>query len=139
MKALATELPIDTSHFKGAAWNKGNGVGRNRDLSRAAIRRHYATHREYYAERNARRRRERVEMVRKLKDAPCQDCGKRFPYYAMDFDHRPGTVKLFNISRTANGVGKARLLAEIAKCDLVCATCHRYRTAARLDPPSDAA
>jgi len=48
----------------------------------------------------------------------------------MDFDHREGEEKLFNISAlNANRwVSVAQLLAEIKKCDLVCANCHRERT-----------
>jgi hypothetical protein len=47
----------------------------------------------------------------------------------MDFDHRDPALKAFSIS---NGVNKAypleRIKEELAKCDLVCALCHRYRT-----------
>jgi hypothetical protein len=48
----------------------------------------------------------------------------------MDFDHRPGETKCFNLSIAA---GQTRLSwekmeAEIAKCDVVCANCHRERT-----------
>jgi hypothetical protein len=64
-----------------------------------------------------------------IKDVPCMDCGNKFPPCAMDFDHVRG-AKLFDIGR-----GKQRnrpeLVAEIAKCDVVCANCHRIRTAER--------
>lgn len=48
----------------------------------------------------------------------------------MDWDHRPGTVKSFDIGSAVAklGIGLARLLEEIAKCDLVCSNCHRIRT-----------
>jgi len=47
----------------------------------------------------------------------------------MDFDHlKDGTP----ISKgVTNGWGKQRLLAEIEKCELVCANCHRIRTSDR--------
>lgn len=58
------------------------------------------------------------------KDCPCSDCGVRYPYYVMDFDHREG--KKFQIgSRGTRTIGM--MLAEIAKCDVVCANCHRER------------
>lgn len=64
------------------------------------------------------------------KSKPCMDCEKTFPPECMDFDHRPGEQKLFGI-----GMGRTRawenLQREIAKCDLVCANCHRVRTTAR--------
>src|SRR5882672_6570793 len=64
------------------------------------------------------------------KSAPCADCGGRFPPECMDFDHLHGEVKLFEVG---SGVSRKRaiLQAEIAKCELVCANCHRIRTRKR--------
>jgi hypothetical protein len=71
------------------------------------------------------------------------DCGGRFPSFVMEFDHREDQVKAFNISSSRDYVSLARLLAEIAKCDIVCVLCHRLRTARRAgwndQQPSDAA
>ena len=60
----------------------------------------------------------------------CIDCGYNAHSAALEFDHLPGTVKLFCIG-AAKGRSMARVLAEIAKCEIVCANCHRVRTAAR--------
>jgi hypothetical protein len=50
----------------------------------------------------------------------------------MDFDHREGEVKVGNVAHAvARGWSLERTKAEIAKCDLVCAVCHRLRTHAR--------
>lgn len=67
---------------------------------------------------------------------PCSDCGNKYPPEAMDFDHVRGP-KAFNIGN-ARSVALKALAVEIAKCDLVCATCHRLRTCERRDrrPPS---
>lgn len=47
----------------------------------------------------------------------------------MEYDHRPGEKKLFTIARMVVAQRSWELIAaEIAKCDLVCANCHRYRT-----------
>jgi hypothetical protein len=47
----------------------------------------------------------------------------------MDFDHRDGRQKRFNIGRDAlRQISEADLLREIAKCDVVCANCRRMRT-----------
>ncbi len=62
------------------------------------------------------------------KGAPCPDCGKRFPPECMDFDHLPGVEKCFTVGARFLGVSRARLEAEIAKCELVCASCHRVRS-----------
>jgi hypothetical protein len=46
----------------------------------------------------------------------------------MDFDHRDPRTKSFELTRVAGRVSLAKLLAEVAKCDIVCANCHRERT-----------
>jgi hypothetical protein len=46
----------------------------------------------------------------------------------MQFDHVKG-VKVTNISRSSMILGQLdRLLAEIEKCEVVCANCHAERT-----------
>ena len=76
------------------------------------------------------------EYLRDAKDAPCFDCGVRYPYYVMDFDHRPGEEKSKHLTKRRNMRGLTRvgipsLKAEILKCDLVCSNCHRERTHSR--------
>jgi len=46
----------------------------------------------------------------------------------MDFDHREPGSKRHTVSRMIGRAGTATILAEIAKCDIVCANCHRDRT-----------
>lgn len=63
-----------------------------------------------------------------MKDAPCTDCGNQYPRYVMEWDHARGT-KLFNIgSKSYNSPHSKKLQDELAKCDLVCANCHKART-----------
>jgi hypothetical protein len=71
------------------------------------------------------------EILRAAKSRPCADCGTEYPYYVMDFDHRPDEEKLVNLSNVrqrANSWNTEKLMREIAKCDVVCANCHRERT-----------
>jgi hypothetical protein len=69
-----------------------------------------------------------IAEVTVLKSAPCTDCGNCFPPECMDFDH-VGDDKLGNVgTMTTNGNSRASVMAEIAKCELVCANCHRTRT-----------
>jgi len=63
--------------------------------------------------------------VDSLKAEPCTDCGQYFASDAMDFDHVRG-VKVANISDLIQGP-RALLDAELLKCELVCASCHRQR------------
>lgn len=61
----------------------------------------------------------------------CADCGYSKHAAAMEFDHRPGTAKLFNIGEKMGAYSRQVLWEEIAKCDVVCANCHAIRTAER--------
>lgn len=61
----------------------------------------------------------------------CADCGYNAHPAALDFDHRKGEVKLFTIGAVGSSQSREALLAEIAKCDVVCANCHRIRTDGR--------
>lgn len=67
-----------------------------------------------------------------LKDVPCTDCGGRFPPEAMDFDHVRGE-KLANVSQTifSSAFTMRMFREEVAKCEVVCANCHRVRTRGR--------
>jgi hypothetical protein len=62
------------------------------------------------------------------KGRPCTDCGRTFPPEVMQWDHVPGAPKLGNISTDFRGRSREEILAEIAKCELVCANCHAIRT-----------
>jgi hypothetical protein len=75
--------------------------------------------------------RERLDNIKLA--AGCVDCGYNIHPAALDFDHRPGTVKLFAIgtNRGRGECGWSLILAEIAKCEVVCANCHRIRTVTR--------
>jgi hypothetical protein len=57
------------------------------------------------------------------------DCGVGYPHYVLDFDHRPGEQKTAGINvLVKRGASASVLRSEMAKCDLVCANCHRMRT-----------
>lgn len=77
----------------------------------------------------ARHRRHMIEVTRikrAAKDVPCADCGKRYPYYVMDFDHKPGT-KRYTLGYARQGMSPNTVLREIKKCTVVCSNCHRER------------
>lgn len=74
----------------------------------------------------------KMAVVAKAKDVPCADCGGRFPTVCMDFDHLPGFKKLAGVANLTYSLASMdRLLAEIEKCEVVCANCHRLRTKVR--------
>jgi hypothetical protein len=59
----------------------------------------------------------------------CADCGYREHHEALDFDHVRGEKRFQLAAVTCQSL--AAIDAEIAKCDVVCANCHRVRTAQR--------
>jgi hypothetical protein len=72
-----------------------------------------------------------VIVEEKLRRGSCMDCGlqvTRENYVCFDFDHRDPAKKSFAVSTKAGDVSESTLHAEFAKCDLVCANCHRLRT-----------
>jgi hypothetical protein len=92
---------------------------------------YYRAHRDQELERVRSRQRKAVEFLRGLRAVPCADCGREFPPYVMDFDHRESDSKSFWLLQRAGDVSHDRLTAELEKCDIVCANCHRARTYAR--------
>lgn len=81
---------------------------------------------------NTRAAREHRKTLRDdyLATHPCVDCGEA-DIVVLEFDHVRGE-KEFNISEAVfQQVSEERLRAEIAKCDVRCANCHRRATAQR--------
>ena len=80
----------------------------------------YKKQRVYYRTRY-KKRRERLHGIKR--DAGCKKCGERDPLL-LQFHHRNPAEKSFRISAALTrpwGV----LLAEIAKCDVLCLSCHK--------------
>lgn len=71
-------------------------------------------------------RKNRRAIIDDLKSVPCMDCGISYPTYVMDFDHRE--KKSFTIGDSRYTHGLPAIVAEAAKCDVVCSNCHRVRT-----------
>ena len=76
------------------------------------------------------RQRRNKEIIEQAKNHPCQDCGGIFSIWQMDFDHVKGD-KVANVGHLAISASTEVLLAEIEKCEVVCAVCHRIRTFTR--------
>ncbi|MDP1793764.1 MAG: hypothetical protein Q8K63_06460 [Acidimicrobiales bacterium] len=63
-----------------------------------------------------------------FKDHPCSDCGETDPL-VLEFDHLRD--KHFDIARGIRNKNWDVFIAELAKCEVVCANCHRIRTGLR--------
>ena len=89
----------------------------------------YHKHKERYYQVARERNKKIAELIARLKAGPCKDCGKKYPPYVMDFDHLPGQIKIANVSYLKrHRVAFEKIEAEVKKCDLVCANCHRVRS-----------
>ena len=79
------------------------------------------------------RRLANVQLMRDIKMSKgCKDCGYRENYAGLEFDHIPGLgKKLGTVSNLARFASAEIMLAEIEKCEVVCAICHRIRTVRR--------
>lgn len=99
----------------------------HKKLMRPRSKSHYENNHRYYMERNKKQKAKIKQIIDRAKAGkPCADCARLLPPYVMDFDHVRG-VKRFNISGS-HVYGEKAVLAEIAKCELVCANDHRIRT-----------
>lgn len=82
-----------------------------------------------YVRKNTQRVVAYIEEYKKARK--CLDCGfsgAKFPF-VLDFDHIQGHEKKFNIgSWRHSALSISAIEREIAKCELVCANCHRIRT-----------
>ena len=57
----------------------------------------------------------------------CEFCGYRESPHALDFDHIDPAQKEAQVSNMLTGSRK-RLIAEVRKCRVLCANCHRIHT-----------
>jgi hypothetical protein len=96
-------------------------------------REHYEANRQRYISQ-ARRRRVELRatnykfLLEYLRAHPCVDCGET-DVIVLEFDHIAG--KSFQIAPALPDRFWSDILIEIAKCEVVCANCHRRRTARR--------
>jgi hypothetical protein len=70
--------------------------------------------------------RSRKKQAVALLGGRCADCANTFPYYVYDFHHLDPTRKDFQFNTVRRRSWEA-IRAELAKCVLLCANCHRIR------------
>jgi len=77
--------------------------------------------RSYFNERG----RQRKLALIKLMGGCCERCGYDKSPAALDFHHIDPNIKEFGIASNLPHTSWGRILAEVAKCQLLCANCHR--------------
>jgi len=133
-KGCERTKPVDAFEFsnKAKTTRAARCIECRREPKREAVRRHYRKNTPSYVARREYSREKIGLFVRQYKiDNPiCADCKLPHPYWRLDFDHLRDKTAL--ISRAvADCWSLFRVIDEMAKCELVCANCHRDRTQAR--------
>src|SRR2546430_2340923 len=118
--------------------NKRTGLRRTKckACQRVYSKQHYRENRPAVLDRAARRNRDERNRIAAyvlgyLREHPCMDCGTA-DLRVLDFDHRDRTDKVATVNSFIRSLDWVGILAEIAKCDVRCANCHRRRTAKQL-------
>jgi len=101
------------------------------EQQKAACRRYYAKNREISKQRakvhtHAMRKKIRLWLNEYLRLNPCVDCGEADPV-VLEFDHQ-GDKKFAIGDAARKGVTLNTVIAEVAKCQVRCANCHRRKT-----------
>ena len=123
--------PLD--NFAWRRKSKGQRDNYCRPCRAAYKQEHYAANRRRYIDSARRRKKPAIAerlayLVAYFEEHPCADCGETDPV-VLEFDHLRD--KEFGISAGWRDRQWKIVLDEIAKCEVVCANCHRRRTAKR--------
>lgn len=98
---------------------------------------HYRNNKEMYSEkarRNEQRyfKRNRDYVISYFKTHPCISCGEE-DILVLEFHHNGVVDKEYNVTSLINSGSLKSLKEEIAKCDVMCANCHRRLEATKRD------
>lgn len=108
---------------------KSDGYFKEAWLSHDALERFIARQRLSARKCQIRRNEENRKWINDYKISKgCSVCGYKSHAAALDFDHLERSDKKFTIGKRLGGLSKERLLAEIEKCRILCANCHRVKT-----------
>ena len=126
-------LPKPIDEFPVKHKKRGTRGTRCRACRSAYAKWHYQQNRESYLARTKKSRHRGRDafwfwLVNYLRSHHCVDCGEADPL-VLQFDHRDGTEKVETIGSMISHSSWTTFLAEVAKCDVRCANCHRVRTA----------
>jgi hypothetical protein len=133
---LGCQQTKPVSEFNWKNKTRGRRHVRCRVCTRAQVSHHYHNNQSYYVEKARRGKRVVIDLhhrliVDYLSTHPCVDCGEA-DLVCLEFDHVRGR-KEQSIGRMLGNYPWAAIEAEIAKCEVRCANCHRRRTGRQLN------
>ena len=105
-------------------------MSRDMEKLKKAQHNHYVTNKEKYLESGRNTKRRRAAWLQELKKTlSCIKCDIK-DFRVLEFHHRErvpynGQTDRYTVSYLLNHAGKKRVLEEIAKCDCLCANCHK--------------
>ncbi len=117
---IKSEEAKERARLRAAEWYKNNPERAN--ASKRAL---YRKHKERWLGYAATKRCSRRQVIWEYKvERGCAICGYKEHHAALDFHHLDECEKVGNISQIYQGKWEA-VLAEIEKCQILCANCHR--------------
>lgn len=130
---IKCELPREDEEFP--LRNKRTGKRNNtcNECHRKYLKWHYSNNRQKYIDKahvfnKQHRKQNALRLVEFLRGKGCSKCGET-DLRVLDFDHRDRETKRHGIAKMINTQHWNSILKEIEKCDILCANCHRKRTA----------
>ncbi len=102
---------------------------KNKEKVIADQKEYYKKNKEKYIEYSINRKKKGREYINKIKmkSNGCVRCGYKEHPVAMDFDHIDPNTKSKNVAHLAT-YSFEQIDKEIAKCQILCANCHRIKT-----------
>lgn len=125
-------LPASEFHFRSTKSNKLQNICKK--CRSEYGKQYHASHREEFRKYNRIREAKtreinRINALEYLTKHPCIDCGETDPI-VLDFDHKDSESKFLGVCQLIGSRYTWKtILAEISKCSVRCANCHRRRTA----------
>ena len=123
---------IDEFNYRNKS--KGTHQSHCRKCSKAYLKKHYHSNTQYYRDK-AKYHTRRYEKIAKTTiyeiklGNPCVTCGESDPR-VLDFDHIDPSQKSHNVANMVkSGHSVKSILDEVSKCQILCANCHRRKTA----------
>ena len=116
---------LDSFNFKNKVRQTRNSVCK--DCMKTYRSNHYANNKKTYLDQKTKRSlKYRLEFYDWLKKQECTDCGEK-NFRVLELDHQRD--KSYNISERISYTPFKTIMKELEKCEVVCANCHRIRTA----------
>ena len=135
MKKICPRCGVERDAEKDFSWkNKGKGIRQNwcKFCLAEANSRHYQNNKQVYLKRalirNARVNAENKQrLYAYLSSHPCVDCGQT-DVRVLEFDHVRGNKSADMAKLLTSAASWSIIQAEISKCEIRCANCHRIKT-----------